>query len=87
MNNKEEQIRAEIFKNGPVVGGMEVYTDFFHYKSGKDIKKEKIPAIKCLMYFFLFFILERNNKFISFHFLIFRTSLRNSNAIAGIYFS
>lgn len=31
----EEQIKAEIFSNGPVVAGFEVYSDFLHYKSGK----------------------------------------------------
>lgn len=38
LYNKEEQIRAEIFKNGPVVAGFKVYPDFFQYKSGKEIK-------------------------------------------------
>lgn len=33
----EEQIMTEIFTNGPVVAGFEVYNDFFHYKSGKKI--------------------------------------------------
>lgn len=37
LNRNEEQIRAEIFRNGPVVAGFNVYTDFLQYKSGKEI--------------------------------------------------
>lgn len=36
----EAQIRAEIFKNGPVSAGYEVYDDFENYKSGVYIKTE-----------------------------------------------
>lgn len=35
LSQKEEQIRAEIYKNGPVVANQIIYTDFFQYKSGK----------------------------------------------------
>lgn len=34
IDSNEEQIKAELFKNGPVEGVMTVYTDFLHYKSG-----------------------------------------------------
>ncbi|EYB96064.1 hypothetical protein Y032_0154g3018 [Ancylostoma ceylanicum] len=30
----EKKIRQEIYKNGPVVAGFDVYTDFLHYKKG-----------------------------------------------------
>lgn len=35
LPNEEKQIQMEILKNGPVVAGFEVYSDFIHYKSGK----------------------------------------------------
>ena len=31
----ETQIMADILKNGPVTAGMDVYSDFFNYRSGK----------------------------------------------------
>lgn len=34
ISRKEEQIRAEIIKNGPVVAGFTVFEDFVAYKSG-----------------------------------------------------
>lgn len=37
ISNYEDEIRAEIFKNGPVVAGIDVYTDFLQYKSGKQL--------------------------------------------------
>ena len=34
IRNDEEQIKAEIMKNGPVEGAFTVYADFPSYKSG-----------------------------------------------------
>lgn len=36
LDESEEQIKAEIFKNGPVEATFNVYSDFLLYKSGKD---------------------------------------------------
>lgn len=44
-SRNEKLMRAEILKNGPVVAGFDVYSDFFHYKSGK--KNNKISAENC----------------------------------------
>lgn len=41
----EEQIKLEIFKNGPVEGAFEVYEDFVMYKSGK--KHNQFRRITC----------------------------------------
>lgn len=35
VSKNERQIQEEILKNGPLVGGFGVYSDFIHYKSGK----------------------------------------------------
>ena len=34
-----EEIKTEIFKNGPVEGGFDVYEDFMNYKSGVYVHK------------------------------------------------
>ena len=36
MPSEEDQIKYEIYKNGPVEGAFTVYDDFVLYKSGKD---------------------------------------------------
>lgn len=36
VSSNEKLMRAEILKNGPVVAGFNVYSDFFFYKSGKE---------------------------------------------------
>lgn len=35
IKSEESQIRAEIYKNGPVEGAFSVYADLLQYKSGK----------------------------------------------------
>lgn len=48
--NNEQQIQTEILMNGPVVAGFDVYSDFIHYKSGKDklfVDKQKGSVIIC----------------------------------------
>ena len=39
----EEDIKREIMKNGPVVGVMQVYSDFLTYKNGVYVKGDDIP--------------------------------------------
>jgi cathepsin B len=34
IQSKEDQIKAEIYKNGPVEGAFTVYSDFLLYSSG-----------------------------------------------------
>lgn len=47
MLSEEEQIKNEIYKNGPVEGAFTVYEDFVLYKSGKSciLKKKKKSQI------------------------------------------
>lgn len=35
LPNSEEDIMADIYKNGPVLAAFYVYTDFMYYKNGK----------------------------------------------------
>ena len=37
----EDDIKREIMVNGPVVGTMEIYTDFLNYKKGVKIWRKK----------------------------------------------
>lgn len=34
ISNREDQIKFEIMKNGPVEADFDVYEDFYYYKSG-----------------------------------------------------